>query len=166
MILTSTYSFTRPADTTAYAANDLVANSTTAASVVFPNWGLKHVQGGFKIIGVRINKSNPVVTNAQFRLWLFGSDPGVPTNGDNGSMLYLANGADYIDYIDFNMTGNSFSHGTPLWSGFRVVPSGAGIGVWLPPGANRKLWGVLMAQAAYTPASGETFKITLELDVG
>lgn len=39
MIFTPFYTFTRPADTTQYAAGDLIANSATAASVVPLSWG-------------------------------------------------------------------------------------------------------------------------------
>lgn len=40
-------SFTRPADTTAYASGDLVANSTTAGSVVAPVVRPVHSAGGW-----------------------------------------------------------------------------------------------------------------------
>lgn len=126
MIYNVTHEFSRPADTTAYAANDLVANSTVAANVVIPNWGLSHIRGGVRIIGARLVKSGPVVTNAQFRLFLFGSDPSPLTNGDNASVFYETSGKDYVDTIDFNLTG-AFQHAL-TWSGVRTPVSHQGIG--------------------------------------
>ncbi len=79
-------SVTRPNDTTAYAVGDLVANSTTAGSVVplsFP-LGNSYGIGQFRINRARLAKSGTGVTNATFRVHLYAASPS-PANGDNGA---------------------------------------------------------------------------------
>src|SRR5436305_14342879 len=79
-------SFTRPNDTTAYASGDLVANSTTAGSVAplaFP-LGNSYGVGQFRMVRARLTKSGTGVTNASFRVHLYGAQP-TPANGDNGA---------------------------------------------------------------------------------
>src|SRR3569833_86506 len=79
-------SFTRPADTTAYASGDLVANSTTAGSVTPLTFTLGNTfpQGQLRLTRARIYKSGTTATNANFRLHLYEASP-VPANGDNGA---------------------------------------------------------------------------------
>ena len=142
--------FTRPADTTAYTSGDLVANSTTAASVV----PLKFtVNTGTRIQRAGIVLSDATNTNASFRLHLYSSSPTCATNhGDNASWSTTASG--YIGSIDVDCTtraftdfvtgvGNSISGGVPLEVGSGVI------------------YGLLEARAAYTPTSAETFTVTL-----
>jgi hypothetical protein len=79
-------SFARPNDTTAYGVGDLVANSTTAGSVVpmqiplgnqFPN-------GMTRLTRARLIKSGTGVANASFRIHLYETQP-TPANGDNAA---------------------------------------------------------------------------------
>jgi hypothetical protein len=65
-------SFTRPADTTTYASGDLVANNTTAGSVVPLTFTAVTRSAGdsVRIERARINTSNALLTNASFRLHL------------------------------------------------------------------------------------------------
>ena len=68
-------SFTRPNDTTAYASGDLVANSTTAGSVVPLQIDLGNVaavgHGITRITRARLTKSGTSPTNANFRIHLY-----------------------------------------------------------------------------------------------
>jgi len=151
-----TATFTRPADTTAYAAGDLVANSTTAGSVVamsFANAARAAGKGG-KIVGARLAKSGTGLTNASFRLHLFTSVPGTITNGDN-SALSTSGVADYIGALDVVVdrafTDGAFGRsGAPLSGNFLEYV-----------GATTTLYGLLEARGAYTPASGEVFTVTI-----
>ncbi|MGD9724531.1 MAG: hypothetical protein AB7U76_26085, partial [Pirellulales bacterium] len=72
-IKTSSDSFTRPANTTAYASADLVANSTTNTSVTALT--LRNVavnqQGSTIIRRVKLYKSGTSTTNASFRVHIF-----------------------------------------------------------------------------------------------
>src|SRR5262249_40104921 len=80
--------FTRPNDTTAYAAGDLVANSTAAGSVVPLRIDLGNVaavgHGMTRITRARLTKSGTSPTNASFRIHLYETAP-TAQNGDNGA---------------------------------------------------------------------------------
>jgi hypothetical protein len=157
-----TAQFTRPADTTAYAAGDLVANNTTAGSVVpltFTN-AVRSSGDCVRIERVRIEKSSTSLTNASFRLHLFEASP-TPTVGDNGvynnaGVLATNNVLNMVGTFPVSMT----------WSG-----SDGAIGVGVPttgsgatacPTSGTSLFGFLEVTAAYTPTSGETFYVVIE----
>src|SRR5689334_10112995 len=64
-------SFTRPADTTAYASGDLVANNTSAGSVTPMTFAAaRAADKGFMVRRARMKKSTTGTTGAQFRLHL------------------------------------------------------------------------------------------------
>jgi len=164
-IITSA-NFTRPADATAYASGDLVANNTTASSVVpltfsFPadttpgNQTAAADKSILRIERVMVSKSTTSTTNATFRVHLFSTNPlssspvGI-TNGDNGA--FSVNKAGYIGYVDV--------------SAMIAMKDGA-VGFAWPTGAmtgleEASLFGFLEAQGAYTPGSEESFTVTVE----
>lgn len=154
--------FTRPADTTAYAAGDLVANSTSSGSVVplsFTN-AVRSAGDCVRIERVRIEKSGTSLTNASFRLHLFEASP-TPTVGDNGvfnnaGVLASNNVLNYVGAFPVTMT-NSGSDGA---TGFGVPATGAG--VTCSPTSGTTLYGFLEATAAYTPANAEVFYVVIE----
>jgi len=155
-------SFTRPANTTAYAAGDLVANSTTAGSVIplsFSN-AVRTAGDCVRIERVRIEKSGTSLTNASFRLHLFEASP-TPTVGDNG--VYNNAGALATDNV-LNHAG-TFPV-TMLWSGSDGamgigVPT-TGSGATVSPTSGTTVYGLLEVTAAYTPASEEIFHVVIE----
>lgn len=146
-------SFIRPADVTAYASGDLVANSTVAGSVtplVF-TVGRTPDAGGF-IRKARLRKSSTGLTGAVFRLHLYSSPP-VCVNGDNAAWR-TTRAADYIDAFNITMD-RSFSDGA--------------IGVGLPmlgqevSFIGHLVYGLLEIRGAHTPVSGDTFTVSLEV---
>jgi len=146
-------SFTRPSDTTAYASGDLVANSTTAGSVV-PLTPLPADQaGGPRLLRrLKVRKTGTGVTNASFRVHLYSTSPTV-ANGDNGA--WSSNGvAGYIGAMDVTID-RAFTDGA---AGFAipVVGSEMAFDAALP------IYALVEARGAYTPVSAEVF--TLELD--
>lgn len=144
---------TRPANTTAYASGDLVANSATAGSVAYGTLTIaRKAAGSAGINRVRLSKSNVSLTNAQFRVHLYRSAPTF-ANGDNGA--WSTNGvANYLGYVDVTMD-MAFTDGA---FGAAVFP--AQLAVKLASGTTIA-W-ALEARAAYTPASAETFTLELE----
>lgn len=143
--------FTRPADVLAYASGDLVANSTTAGSVVPLSFtaGLNPT-GAIMIRRARLKKSGTGVANASFRLHVYKSSPTV-TNGDNGA--WLSTESDYVGSFDVTVD-KAFSDaakGVSAGAEITAVPS------------NLTLYGLLEARAAYTPANAEVFTVELEL---
>lgn len=151
-LLAPAASFTRPNDVTAYASGDLVANSTTAGNVVAPN-----VQTARTILirRGRLRKSAAALANASFRVHLYAAAP-TPANGDNGA--YSTNkAADYLGAIDI-VIDRAFSDGAV---GTGVPVAGSEIAAVL--GADKRLYWLIEARAAYTPAAQEVFTFTPEI---
>lgn len=146
--------FSRPADTTAYASGDLVANSTTAGSVTPMSWivGENNFPELF-IRRVKVKKSGTSTTSASFRLHLYGSSPTV-ANGDNGALSSTE--SSYIGAFDVTVD-RAFSDAAV---GLGVPVVGSEISLRISSG--RTIYGLLEARAAYTPSSGETFTVSLE----
>jgi hypothetical protein len=159
-------SFTRPNDTTAYASGDLVANNTAAGSVAAMAFQVaRSREGSFAIIGARIRKSGVAVANASFRLHLYRSASNSSTgptvaNGDNAA--WSSNGAaEYLGSIDITVD-KAFTDGA-AGDGVPVASSVATEQAVKLDGRDTRLFGLLEARAAYTPAANEVFTVTLEI---
>lgn len=146
---------TRPADTTAYASGDLVANSTTAGSVVaisFAGVVRGSAQSG-QIRRVRLLKTGTGVTNAAFRIHLYKVLAITCANGDNGAWS-TDSAASYIGFVDVTvdkaMTDGAVGLSAATEINFTPVTT--------------LLYGLIEARGAYTPASAEVFTVTLEID--
>ena len=151
-----TATFTRPADTTAYASGDLVANSTTAGSVAAMSLTVTRVAAGSCILRkIKLHKSGTSTTNASFRVHLFRAAPSTVTNGDNG-VFSVSGVADYLGAMDITMS-RAFTDGAV---GFGVPLVGSELSVKLASGTT--IAALIEARGAYTPASAEVFTVTLE----
>jgi hypothetical protein len=148
--------FTRPANTTAYAAGQLVANSTTAGSVVPMAFtlGNSFAVGQYRMTRYRLFKSGTGVTNATFRLHLYEALPSV-TNGDGGAWLSTMS-AHWLGNMDVTSM-LAFSDGA---AGTGSAPAGSE--QYIRMVAGKVIYGLLAALGAYTPASAETFTVVLE----
>jgi hypothetical protein len=151
-----TASVTRPNDTTAYAAGDLVANSTTAGSVTPLSFSVARAAVLPAVTAVRLRKTGTSITNAVFRLHLFSSSPTV-ANGDNGA--FSASGqAGYLGAVDVVMsqvfTDGAFGEGVPV---FEELP-------FAMTANPTTLYGLIEVRQAYTPIAVEVF--TPELGIG
>lgn len=147
-ISTALATFTRPSDTTAYTANDLVANSTTAASVVAMTFG---VGLGSRIRRVRMTKSTTSPTLATFTLFLFTTAPTV-TNGDNGAFVPTVAG--FIGSVAVDLAGSQSSGAAMAAVNLTtqiVAPSAL-------------IYGLLRADAGYTPGSAEVITVSLDVE--
>jgi hypothetical protein len=156
--------FTRPNDTTAYASGDLVANSTTAGSVVPLAFSIhRSPSGSVRINRVKVKKSGAVVTNASFRLHLYASSPTV-TNGDNGAWASIEAG--YLGFIDVVVdkafSDGSAGHGCPVYT--NVCQIDVKLAGATDLAAGKKIYGLLEARAAYTPAAQEVLTVSLEIE--
>lgn len=167
MFYTSKSSFSRPANTTQYAANELVANNATAASVTPLRFSVDKSLGKGRICRARIYSSNSAVTAANFNLHLYARDPGTPTNGDNGA-FGVTSGRYWIGTVACDMSsGSEITTSTDKSKGFAI--SGfiqfdlEAEGDWA---TSRAIYGLLetASAATYTPASGETFEVALEIE--
>jgi hypothetical protein len=147
-------SFTRPADTTQYAANDAVTNSTSAPTILeFAN-SARTSGGSGLILSARHVKSSTTTTNANFRLYLYRAT--VSSVNDNAQFpLLWANRANRIGFVDFTHTtqgtGSDSSSSLVTFINLPFVATGT------------SLFGLLTVTAAYTPASGEQHYIELSV---
>lgn len=152
--------FTRPNDTTAYAAGDLVANSTTAGSVTQLSWVIPG--GGRWLRRVELRKSGSVITNGDFRLWLHTDSAVTFSNGDNGaasiasSTLALTSVLAALDVsIDRGVTNlGSIGYATFDEGLYNLASATEANG-------QGTIYGFLEARAAYTPVAQEVFTVIL-----
>jgi hypothetical protein len=143
-------SVTRPADTTAYASGDLIANSTTAGSVtpITLNNVTRGANQSAQLRRVRVSKTGTSVTNASVRVHLYNTSSITCANGDNGawSTDKAANHVAFIDVtIDQAFTDGAFGQATCDINTNSLT-----------------LYALIEARGAYTPASAEVFTVTLE----
>lgn len=152
----TTASFTRPADTTAYAAQDVVSNSTTAPSVLtFAGAGRANGGSGL-ILSARHLKNSTSTTGATYRLHLYRVAPTAINDNAQFSLLY-ANRISRIGFIDFSHSGGGTgSDATNALTTFVNLP-------FVCDAAATSLFGILVVTSAYTPTSGEQHFIELAI---
>ena len=152
--------FDRTADTTAYADEDLVSTTTVAGDVVPLSFTIPVQNGrGIRIVSAAIQKSATSATNATFSLYLYAEEP-IPANGDNGA--FSTDVAGFIGVIDFPiMTAYTDDARAVIHSG---AVSGGFNAINHYMRSTDIIYGLLKAQAAYTPASAETFTVYLTLE--
>ena len=150
-----TPTFTRPNDTTTYASGDLVANNTSAASVVPITFAAPTVGRECRIRRAKLTKSAGPVANGSFRYHFFSGAVTVTTNGDNAAFTPTSM-ALYLGYIDLVMVSPLGGWG---WS------TDDGAVVWIPATSTDLLNLLIEARAAYVPTAQEVFTPTVELDI-
>ena len=152
-----TATFTRPGDTTAYASGDLVANSTTAGSVVAPVFTVSRsaVATGqeFRIDRIKIAKSTVTTTNASFRIHLFKVAPVTVANGDNAAFS-TTGVAGYLGFFDITAL-QAFTDGA---AGFIATGANA-----ITIDTTSTIACLVEARGAYAPGNAEVFTLTLEV---
>lgn len=154
-IISTSASFTRPANTTQYASGDLVANHATAGSVSPMTFVLPYASN-VKLWRVSLLRSSTTVTDAQFRLHLYTDSPTV-TNGDNGAWVSIVSG--YQGYIDIDGQNQAFSDDSKAFGVY--VNNSVFAPMLIVADRDRKIYGLLEARDTYTPASEEVFTVTL-----
>jgi hypothetical protein len=172
---------TRPADTTAYAAGtaaapgaagDLIANSTTAGSVVPLKFRVSRGNDGVAYIrGARLYRTGGGLAAGQhniagaIRLHLFNAATGTSVgNGDNGALLAspVSNWMGYIDLTPIasapglRTSGNvsvQVYWGVPARTGEMIVPLAA---------TQVSIQGLLETRVAFTPIASEVFTVQID----
>lgn len=147
---------TRPADTTAYAANDLIATSTTAGSVSVKSFAIATSAGG--AILARLRLATNVTTgwggvSISVNLW---STAPTYTNGDNGAYAVATGAAGWLGNFQFALT--QFADGAV---GAAQLVGANEIALSLSSGTS-VFWDMQVLTVA-TPISGQTFTLTAEL---
>jgi hypothetical protein len=147
---------TRPADTTAYASGDLLANSTTAGSVTPITLAVARVNDGSGMIRrVRLKKTGTSGTPITFRVHFYKALPTV-TNGDNG--VWLTTESTYLGSSDVTMD-KVFSDGA---KGIGAPNTGSEIN-FTPAVGTKNIFALIEVRGAYTPTSAEMFTLTVEV---
>lgn len=143
--------FTRPNDTTQYAATDLIANDTTAGSVtalVFPTPGFP-----FQVVGARVVKSATSITSFTPSLYLYSS---LPTVGGGDNAAPAPSNAGFLGVIPMANALAGTSHAvawtTSTTTAFPVHDGGV-------------IYGLLVAVGTYTPAAQETFTVSVSIAI-
>lgn len=145
-------SFTRPSNTTQYASDDLVANSTSSGQVV-PLY-LRVGEGGINIVAIKLEKSGTTATSSDFDVHLFGTAPTV-TNGDNAA--FASTYADKIAEIDM---ATMVAASDRCWTSVQAGATGFETGLWHYTELG-VIYALIEADGTYTPESGEVFTLTL-----
>lgn len=140
-----------PATTGAYASGQLVANSTTPASVTNLQFTtLSRVTlGSGLIVGAALQKTTNVTTNAAFRLHYFNSAPTYTSGGDHSALstVVVASSKAYLGYVDI-----------PTMIGFSDVAWGTGApdntrGSIPYVSTSQVIYALLEARSSYVPTS-------------
>ena len=156
-VLVST-SFTRPSNTDAYAAGDVVSNSTSATTILTFASVASDLGGSGYITGAKI-LTDQATNVAQFRLFLFHTS--TPTmDVDNGAADFLwADRAKYLGYIDFPACSSE--------AGTNTAAQAQDMTLRMPftcLSTAKDIYGYVVTKTAFTPASGQLFYIELSID--
>ncbi|MDE2097849.1 MAG: hypothetical protein KGL39_11420 [Patescibacteria group bacterium] len=151
--LISAATLTRPANTTAYSAGDVVS---TLAGVLLQFYSPS--RNGL-IQTARIVDGANVSPSASFELYLFTAAPAA--RADNAPLaLTDAEAATLVGVIPFVDTPYATNAGVGA-AGNLTFAEDATMPFALPAGPNFILYGLLVVRNAYIPVSGETFAIQL-----
>jgi hypothetical protein len=148
--------FNRPADTTAYAANDSVSDSTSAPTTLeFPNIVRENGGSGYLVRAVLV--TNQPTNVSQFRLHLYTA---APTAGNDNAPFTLAfaqraSGLGFIDFDAMQTEGAGSDMAVAAWRQPLAI---------LAAGGTRSIFAKLETKLGFTPANGQTFRIVLIVD--
>lgn len=158
--LAAASAMTRPANTTAYAANDAVSNNATAGSVTAISFTAADLNDApLTILRIRINSTDTGFAAKDVQVWLFRSDPTASsgiTGGDNAAFS-VKKTTDFLGTFTANMV--TFSDG----SVGLATPDQGSVVLAAPTSGAQTLYAVLKTLTAATPsANSTTFTLTLE----
>lgn len=150
---------TRPANTTAYAQYDLLADSTTAAAATSFASGVRQAGQGFRAERFRLRSNNPLAKGQTIRahVWrllptLSVNDNGVFNNADGG-VLAVSDIMGHVGVFDVTLT----YAGAVGASGVGVPAVGSAMTIVPSSGTTFYVTYEIRTAGGYTPLSGETF---------
>ncbi len=150
----STASKTRPANTTAYAVGQILAESTSAGTAwTFPNC-VRAAGGSGSILGALITDTANQTIPPQFELWLFTAPPSTLNDAEAfaPNPLDLENLVTVLSFQTFLAAAvNGVLQATEICRPFKCAL------------ASTSLYGVLVNTIAYVPVSQENFTVTLQI---
>lgn len=145
---------TRPANTTPYTIGDAIAESDSAGTPWSFEVGRIETGSGI-IVGATISTDQSANT-AQFELDLYRAAlTGVNDNAEAARLYALQ--AFYLDTIQFPAAAKKTTNST------QAEATISGINIPFKCAANSLIYGILRTATAFTPASGQKFRITLHV---
>lgn len=149
-------SVTRPSDTTQYAVGDAISdNATTATAAGAFTLNFRHrVGGSLTLTDFTLHKSDQDQTGAEFALLIFDALPAVAGWEDNGASaitdaeMKTCKGVVRFEDDQWNNVGTG-----------DIQTQSKTIGI-VCAADSTTLYGILIAQGTYTPASAEVFTLT------
>lgn len=150
-VVNANSTITRPADTTAYAAGDTMSDATGNAHLTFSGLPIKTGEGAMIEAAVFID-SVLAATPPDVELWLFSAD--IATIADNAA--FAPTDAELLTLVGIiTFATASFKKGTVNMA---CVQNNLGLSFKADT-----LYGALVVRNAYTPASGEVFKVVVSV---
>ncbi len=151
---------TRPANTTAYIAGDVIGDGTATPTMFLFDAAAAGIPAGL-IIGARLIRDSTAAPTTRFRLGVHDALPAVIPAADNDAapMLY-ANRASRRGWVDFQLAMQGVAAGSNCLEYVGALSHAQGIPFNAADGILRI---ILSAVDGFTPASGEKF--TIELDI-
>lgn len=158
-IVAAASAYTRPANTTAYVANDAVSDNGTAGSVTAISVTVSDVNDdNISLERCRIASTDTGVAGKAFRVWFYRSDPTASTGivgGDNAA--FSTKQGTFIGSM--SGTFRTFSDGSVAVC---VPDEGARI-IAKPTSGGATVYALLQTLEAFTPsANSTTFTLTVE----
>lgn len=157
-----TANFTRPANTTAYASGQIIANSTTpglCTPIALTASRFNDAPGAVR--RVRLSVNDAIWFNATVRVHLLRSSPTFAA-GDGGAFSGNITESGYLGSCDVTFD-RQFSD--PSVVGFGVPAVGGEIN-FLPNSGSQTIFGVLEARSSVTPTASKTFTLSAEVYTG
>lgn len=146
-LVASSFTITRPANTTAYAAGDVITASTPANM----NFTLGRVNGGGGEITKVLLSTNQTTNTSGYKILWYRSN--ITALADSALNTYLdANNGNFIGVTVLNAVSGEAGTNTAVYSinDYDRLPFICG-------SATRDIYGVLVTTDGFTPASGQTF---------
>lgn len=149
-------SYTRPGDTTAYTAGDVLANSTSAATILTFASAVRANAGGGRIVGARVVSDAAAGTKGDPELYLFRSS--ITMQQDNAAWGPTdAEMRNCIGVIAFG-SAPKVGSGNEIWAA-------TGLDIAFKAGAGlTDIYGVVVVRNGYTPANAGVLQFELDVE--
>lgn len=164
-IVYATSTLTRPANTTAYAQNDLIADNTTAGSIVVPSLTLTP-RVPYRIVDAKFRTDLATGFGTFAGLIELWSAAPTFTNGDNGAYAVATGAANWLGQLQTDVA-TQVADGAYAAVNFNDTFGVAAAGPFIIPPLNggSLYWSLKETDATgFTPASGTTFTLVLGLE--
>ena len=160
VLVTVSTEITRPTDTTAYTANDIVSNATSGNALITLSSVVRANGGSGYITGIRLSTNKKSIT-PRFRVHFFNaSDPTFVGDNVPHKELY-ADAGKRLGYYDLpamataaDSTNSDMSRAIDLAVRFTFVAAAA----------TTNIYALLETLDAFTPNSGQKFNLTVTVD--